>query len=83
MKEGQIRGRNTSLARVCAWCRRVLGPDGNYGVEPLADVPEGASHTICPACKARAIAEVEACGAAEQTRGTIRHGSGMLNGRSG
>jgi hypothetical protein len=37
------------LTRQCAWCLRVVGPDGRYGYEPWPKLIP-ATHGICPSC---------------------------------
>ncbi|BBO79717.1 hypothetical protein DSCO28_02830 [Desulfosarcina ovata subsp. sediminis] len=50
------------IRRVCAWCGRDMGTK-----ECESDCPEGVedpiTHTICPECKAKALAELNSISA--------------------
>jgi hypothetical protein len=45
--------------RQCAWCCRVQDHHGQYG-QRLPRLLRYATHGICPPCKARFLAELEA-----------------------
>jgi hypothetical protein len=48
-----------AMLRQCAWCLVVADATGHYTIHPARKI-KSATHGICPACKDRVRAEIDA-----------------------
>jgi len=55
----EIRKKHSELYYACAWCKGVFERSTDRKVDTLDDINDAISHTICPVCKRKQLAEAK------------------------